>query len=252
MVHSFTESLHKMKKRPESVPIMQILNRFLQRTMRQKKKTTCKTAWGVRIFVAVVVLGCISGQIYVLSDQQKRMELYEQMKKEVTFQEIPILMKEMEYFPVRKDPDRKIEYYYENGYGGERTYGGRRKHEGIDIMSSKDQAGCLTIQSVSDGVIEQMGWLPLGGYRIGIRSSSGFYYYYAHLEAYAVHLKKGMRVSAGDVLGKMGNTGYGKEGTRGKFAVHLHFGIYHQVAGKEKSLNPYYLLQYCSQEAKER
>ena len=57
-------------------------------------------------------------------------------------------------------------------------------------------------------------------------------------------MKPGKQVSSGEVLGLMGNTGYGKEGTKGKFAVHLHFGIYRQVKGKEESLNPYYLLKY--------
>ena len=111
-------------------------------------------------------------------------------------------------------------------------------------MSKKNKRGCLNVRSVSDGVVEQIGWLELGGYRIGIRSESGFYYYYAHMDAYAEGMHKGKKVRAGEVLGTMGDTGYGEEGTRGKFAVHLHFGIYRQVQGEEKSLNPYYLLNY--------
>ena len=41
----------------------------------------------------------------------------------------------------------------------------------------------------------------------------------------------------------MGNTGYGDEGTRGKFQVHLHFGVYVRDKAGEKSINPYYLLK---------
>lgn len=42
----------------------------------------------------------------------------------------------------------------------------------------------------------------------------------------------------------MGNTGYGSEGTRGKFPVHLHLGIYIEVPfQKELSVNPYWLLK---------
>ena len=63
------------------------------------------------------------------------------------------------------------------------------------------------------------------------------------MDEYAKGIKIGERVSCGDILGTMGNTGYGEEGTKGKFAVHLHFGIYRQVGGKEKSLNPYYFLK---------
>ena len=93
-------------------------------------------------------------------------------------------------------------------------------------MASNNQRGYFQIQSVSDGVIENIGWLELGGYRMGIRSASGLYYYYAHMERYANGLKKGDCVEAGQVIGYMGDTGYGEEGTRGQFDVHLHFGIY--------------------------
>jgi murein DD-endopeptidase MepM/ murein hydrolase activator NlpD len=41
----------------------------------------------------------------------------------------------------------------------------------------------------------------------------------------------------------MGDTGYGKEGTRGQFPVHLHFGIYYNQGEEEKSVNPYRVLQ---------
>lgn len=154
------------------------------------------------------------------------------------------LMADMECFPVRKDVTGKTIWGYDNGYGEGRNYGGARKHEGIDIMSSSNLRGELLVQSVSDGVVEQLGWLELGGYRVGVRSSSGLYYYYAHLDSYAEGLKKGDRVKAGQLLGYMGDSGYGVEGTRGKFAVHLHFGIYYMEDGEEKSLNPFYLLQY--------
>lgn len=54
-------------------------------------------------------------------------------------------------------------------------------------------------------------------------------------------------VKAGDILGYLGNTGYGKEGTKGKFDVHLHFGIYVDIEGKEVSVNPYYILKWLEQ-----
>ena len=99
---------------------------------------------------------------------------------------------------------------------------------------------------MTDGMVEQMGWLKLGGWRIGVRSDSGIYYYYAHLDSYADGIVKGSRVRAGDVLGFMGSTGYSTvEGTSGKFAVHLHVGIYVSTATQEElSVNPYYLMRY--------
>lgn len=157
------------------------------------------------------------------------------------------LIKEMECFPVCDDKTGKAECYFEDGYGAGRSYGGERKHEGIDIMSSINVPGYLKIRSVSDGVVEKKGWLELGGYRIGIRSESGIYYYYAHLDHYAEKIEEGMHISAGDIIGYMGDTGYGPEGTRGQFDVHLHFGIYVDKEDGEVSLNPYYLLKYLSE-----
>ena len=93
------------------------------------------------------------------------------------------LLEDAECFPVQKDSHGGESYYYEDGYGGERTYGGNRKHEGIDILTSNNQPGYFSICSVSDGTVEKIGWLKLGGYRIGIRSDNGIYYYYAHLDS---------------------------------------------------------------------
>lgn len=170
----------------------------------------------------------------------------EKMERQCSAEEVRDLLREMKCFPVREDRSGGETWYYENGYGDARSYGGKRQHEGIDIMASNNKAGYFQIQSVTDGIVEQMGWLPLGGYRIGVRSSTGYYYYYAHMDEYADGMKIGKKVSCGDILGTMGNTGYGEEGTKGKFAVHLHFGIYRQVKGKEKSLNPYYFLNYLT------
>ena len=47
-------------------------------------------------------------------------------------------------------------------------------------------------------------------------------------------------MAAGDILGYMGDTGYGEEGTTGKFPVHLHVGIYVRTdAVAELAVNPY-------------
>ncbi|RKI43753.1 M23 family metallopeptidase [bacterium D16-51] len=192
----------------------------------------------------LLVAGSILWQVTELPELGRKLSVRSKMEKECSAQEVKALLGEIKCFPVREDRKEKETVSFDNGYGAARTYGGDRSHEGIDIMSSIDKPGYFQVQSVSDGVVEQMGWLPLGGYRIGIRSKSGFYYYYAHLDSYAETMKPGKQVSPGEVLGLMGNTGYGKEGTKGKFAVHLHFGIYRQVKGKEKSLNPYYLLEY--------
>ena len=45
------------------------------------------------------------------------------------------------------------------------------------------------------------------------------------------------------MLGFMGDSGYGEEGTVGKFAVHLHLGIYVSSKIGEMTVNPYNILK---------
>lgn len=156
------------------------------------------------------------------------------------------LLKDIKYFPVAKSTDKNMSYvYYANSWGDKRTYGGERVHEGIDIMAEEDVRGKYPVVSMTDGWIENIGWLELGGYRIGIRSKHNGYFYYAHLFSYAEGMEEGKEVKAGQLIGYMGDSGYGKEeGTVGMFAVHLHLGIYiNDEAGNEKSINPYYYLK---------
>jgi len=147
-------------------------------------------------------------------------------------------------FPVPRMEDADISYI--DSWYGLRTYGGIRKHEGCDIMADNNRPGYFPVISMTDGVVEKLGWLEQGGNRIGIRAEAGGYFYYAHLHSYADGIKIGDRVEAGQLLGFMGDSGYGPEGTTGKFKVHLHLGIYvdTDVLGTgEMSVNPYYLLR---------
>lgn len=151
---------------------------------------------------------------------------------------------DVKYFPVPEfTSDKTMTVSYANSWMSERTYGGERGHEGTDIMANKNERGLYPVISMTDGVVNKKGWLDKGGYRIGILSPSGTYFYYAHLESYA-NLNVGDEVNAGDIIGFMGDSGYGPEGTTGKFAVHLHLGIYIYPNGKEMSINPYWVLRY--------
>lgn len=154
------------------------------------------------------------------------------------------VLSDIRCFPVAFDGTNGEKVSFENSWGTARNYGGDRRHEGVDIMTSNNVPGYFPAVSICDGTIEKMGWLELGGYRIGIRSEHGMYAYYAHLDSYQTGLKAGDTVRSGDILGYVGNTGYGAEGTKGKFDVHLHFGIYMDIAGKETSINPYEILRY--------
>lgn len=150
-----------------------------------------------------------------------------------------------EYFPVAEmNHPAHGKISFTDSWMGERSYGGERRHEGVDLFPARNKRDCYPIVSMTDGVVENMGWLELGGYRIGIRTPGGAVFYYAHLSSYA-DLEEGDFVKAGDFLGYMGDTGYGKEeGTSGKFPVHLHLGIYLYENGEEISVNPYYVLKY--------
>jgi peptidoglycan LD-endopeptidase LytH len=129
---------------------------------------------------------------------------------------------------------------YVNSYGDGRSFstnGKSRSHEGIDIMTPK----WVPVFSATEGTIVRYGWNTLGGYRITIKAKNGVTFYYAHLMSYPPGLKKGQQVSKGQMIGYAGDTGYGKKGTSGKFAPHLHFGMY---AANGKALNPYSYLKW--------
>ena len=136
--------------------------------------------------------------------------------------------------------------FFTDSYGAAR---GNGMHEGCDIMDQNNLPGDIPIISATDGVITNLGWLYLGGYRIGVTSENDIYYYYAHLDSYAAGLETGKKVKAGELLGFMGNTGEGEEGTKGQFDTHLHFGIYvKDKTGNETTVNPYpFLLEIDEQ-----
>ena len=126
------------------------------------------------------------------------------------------------YFPIAKN----YPYSHYDDFGVSREYGYKRKHLGHDMLG---QVGTPIIASES-GYIEAIGWNQYGGWRLGIRSfDQKRYYYYAHLRKnfpYKKQLKEGSIVTAGDVIGYMGRTGYSsKENVNNIDTSHLHFGI---------------------------
>ena len=88
----------------------------------------------------------------------------------------------------------------------------------------------VPIIAVESGTVEALGWNQYGGWRIGIRSfDNKRYYYYAHLRQnypYAEGLEEGSVVTAGDVIGYMGHTGYSTtENVNNIEVTHLHWGL---------------------------
>ena len=118
-------------------------------------------------------------------------------------------------------------YYYQHydDFGAARSFGYRREHLGHDMMG---QIGTPII-AVESGYVEAIGWNRYGGWRIGIRSfDNKRYYYYAHLRKDHPYgdLSEGDIVTAGDVIGYLGMTGYSdKENVNNINIPHLHFGL---------------------------
>lgn len=111
-------------------------------------------------------------------------------------------------------------------FGASRSYGYNRPHLGHDMLGVIG----TPIIAIESGYVEALGWNRYGGWRIGIRSFDGKrYYYYAHLRQnypYAEGLSEGSVVTAGDVIGYMGHTGYSvKENVNNIEVVHLHWGL---------------------------
>ncbi len=126
------------------------------------------------------------------------------------------------YFPLA----RGFDYTHYDDFGVSRSYGYKRRHLGHDMMGLVG----TPIMCIESGTVEALGWNQYGGWRIGIRSFDGKrYYYYAHLRQnypYAEGLEEGSVVTAGDVIGYMGHTGYSTtENVNNIKIVHLHWGL---------------------------
>ena len=127
-----------------------------------------------------------------------------------------------------------------------RGWGGKRTHEGTDLFANYG----TDVYSTSYGVVEVMGWNDYGGWRIGIRDNHNTYHYYAHLNAFHKQLKVGDVVEPGTLIGFVGSSGYGKEGTSGKFPPHLHYGMYKFNGRMEWAFDPYPHLKLWEKQTK--
>lgn len=114
-------------------------------------------------------------------------------------------------FPVQGRDSRQISSFF-----GASRDAGRRRHEGVDIFAPK---GTPALASVN-GIVTGVGSNSLGGNVAFLTDNErNIRLYYAHLDRWNV--ANGQRVSIGDTIGFVGNTGNAR--TTGP---HLHFGIY--------------------------
>jgi murein DD-endopeptidase MepM/ murein hydrolase activator NlpD len=102
-------------------------------------------------------------------------------------------------------------------------------HQGDDIMSPRG----TPVVAVADGTIKRLTRQEtgLGGIWIWLVDNGGNEYYYAHLTDIVAGLDAGSKVSAGQQIGTVGNTGDARYGD-----PHLHFELH---PGGGSALNPY-------------
>lgn len=110
-----------------------------------------------------------------------------------------------------------------------------RAHEGVDVFAPEG----TPLYAALGGTILNVGWNTYGGYRLTVRADQGTAFYYAHLSSYSQTFKIGDTIRQGQFIGYVGSTGYGPEGTKGKFVPHLHFGMYDTTGGTWKALDPH-------------
>jgi murein DD-endopeptidase MepM/ murein hydrolase activator NlpD len=90
-------------------------------------------------------------------------------------------------------------------------------HHGDDIFAPLG----APVLAVAKGTVFSVGWEDIGGNRLWLRDQYGNQFYYAHLSAYTPLAVNNAHVSAGAVLGFVGNTG-DAQGT----PYHLHFEVH--------------------------
>jgi murein DD-endopeptidase MepM/ murein hydrolase activator NlpD len=121
---------------------------------------------------------------------------------------------------------------YADTYGGPRGDVSGGWHHGDDLFAALG----APVLAVEHGTVFSVGWNDVGGWRLWLRDDRGNEFYYAHLSAYSPLAVNGAIVSAGDVLGFVGNTG-DAAGT----PYHLHFEV-HPVGllglGYDGAVNP--------------
>ena len=108
----------------------------------------------------------------------------------------------------------KTAFRYTSGFGGRDDPFGRgyRRHEGQDMAGAYGSP----IYAIADGVVTYAGWESGYGQLIKIQHAFGIETRYGHLSKIKVDV--GQRVSRGDRIGDMGNTGRST-------GTHLHYEI---------------------------
>lgn len=133
-------------------------------------------------------------------------ELLRGGKFKVLIKELPSIK-----FPVKGKNSRAISSFF-----GDPRDGGSREHHGVDIFAARH----TPVLAPSNASVTRVGEGKVGGRYVWLYDSKrSMHLYFAHLETRVV--ERGDQVSAGQVIGTVGNSG-----NAGTTPPHLHFGIY--------------------------
>ncbi len=166
---------------------------------------------------------------------------------------VKVSTKEVSRKTVKEPVDEKIQVgtkknYYNSGggnpYGGTLAwpavgatsvssgYGYRSLngwHGGIDLVRPGGSMGC-TVVAAESGVVTFAGWYGSGGNTIIIDHGNGISTLYAHMKTGSLKVVSGQRVTRGQAIGNIGDTGY-------VTGPHLHFEV--RVNGTKVNPAPY-------------
>ena len=116
------------------------------------------------------------------------------------------------------------------------TRGGGRLHAGVDLISP---AGTPVVAAANGTLTRQTTDGERSGNAWWLTTSTGTYFFYAHLASFSNGLSVGSRVQAGDVIGSVGSTG-------NAVSTHLHFEIHPGGGGPVNPYSAIWMIGGCS------
>ncbi|MCL2456688.1 MAG: M23 family metallopeptidase [Defluviitaleaceae bacterium] len=150
------------------------------------------------------------------------------------------LFAEIENFPVAENDSTIM---FGDSWGVGTNFQGTKTHMGTAIVDRENIRGRVSVVSMTRGAVREAGFDANLGYFVSVATENNTRYVYAHLESIATGISVGTKISAGQHLGQMGNSGGGKNKS---FPVHLHVAIAPEVSFTRGDfrINPYPLLRY--------
>lgn len=90
-------------------------------------------------------------------------------------------------------------------------------HLGNDIWAERG----TNVVATQSGTVLLTGWSDYSGNKVTIKDSCGWYHFFCHLDSIAPGIHDGVHVTAGQLIGHVGNTGTASNGV-----IHLHYSLY--------------------------